>query len=421
MSVQAAGRGSSGFNAFLNPNDSFTYNPDDDGYKMKNLSASASWQWATGQELAAQYLGNHLDAPFDAGAGFDARTVTTLQEWSVTSRNRIAEWWTSQLTAGEGIDDSESQTGFGNFPFRTTQRQFLWQNNFTLPLGTLGVVLERRLERLTTDAPFAVTGRDTNSATGVYQLRQGDLALQGNLRYDDSNQYGSKTTGALAAGYKLTPAWRVTAGVATGFKAPSFNDLYYPDFSNPNLVPETSTNVEAGIYWNAVAGEARWELRAIGYHNKVKNLIVFQCDESFNCLPQNVADATLEGVTLGADFNWRSTRVTASLDLQNPTDDATGNLLPRRARSHGAIQLLQEVGPLQVGAEFIASSYRYDNAEVTRKMGGYGILNLTLQWPFAKSFSLLVRANNVFDKDYQLAADYSTGGATLFAGLRWQP
>jgi outer membrane cobalamin receptor len=29
--------------------------------------------------------------------------------------------------------------------------------------------------------------------------------------------------------------------------------------------------------------------------------------------------------------------------------------------------------------------------------------------------------NNVFDKNYELAADYSTGGATVFAGVRWQP
>ena len=54
-------------------------------------------------------------------------------------------------------------------------------------------------------------------------------------------------------------------------------------------------------------------------------------------------------------------------------------------------------------------------------MGGYGIVNLSLEWPFAKSFSLLVRADNVFNKNYELAADYSTGGATLFAGIRWQP
>jgi vitamin B12 transporter len=54
-------------------------------------------------------------------------------------------------------------------------------------------------------------------------------------------------------------------------------------------------------------------------------------------------------------------------------------------------------------------------------MGGYGILNLTLEWPFAKGFSLLLRGDNVFDKNYQLAADFSTGGATFYAGLRWQP
>jgi outer membrane cobalamin receptor len=31
-----------------------------------------------------------------------------------------------------------------------------------------------------------------------------------------------------------------------------------------------------------------------------------------------------------------------------------------------------------------------------------------------------VRADNVFNVDYQLAADYSTGGATVTAGLRWR-
>jgi vitamin B12 transporter len=420
-SLQAAGRRSNGFNAYLNPDNAFVYNPDDDGYRMENLSASASWQWAPGQEVAGQYLGNRLNAQYDGGPGFDERTVTTLQEWSVTSRNRIAEWWTSMLTAGEGIDDSESQTAFGNFPYKTTQQQFLWQNNFVLPLGTLGAIVERRLEHLDTNTPFAVTQRNTTSVTGVYQLRYGDLALQANLRHDDSSQYGGKTTGALALGYQLTPSWRISAGASTGFKPPSFNDLYFPDFSNPNLVPETSRNFEGGVYWNSRAGDARWELRAVGFHNEVENLIVFQCDALFNCLPQNVQNATLEGVTFGLDFSWRDTRVSASLDLQNPTDDATGKLLPRRAREHGAIQLLQALGPLTLGAEFVASSLRYDDAEATRKMGGYGILNLTLQWPFAKSLSLLVRANNVFDKNYQLAADYSTGGTTVFAGLRWQP
>lgn len=421
FSLQAGGRSSDGFNAIVNPSN-YSYNPDPDGFSTKNLSANATWTWDAGQELVLQYFGNRLNSQFDGGFPyFDDRTITTVQAWSVASRNRINDVWTSRLTAGEGSDDSVSQTGFGNFPFKTSQRQYFWQNDFTLPLGALGVILERREEHLATDADFAVTQRNTNSATGVYQLRYEAFALQANLRRDDSNQYGGKTTGGIALGYKLSPAWRVTAGVSTGFKAPSFNDLYYPGFSNPGLVPETSKNVEVGAYWNAVQGDARWEVRAIGYHNQVSDLIVFGCDANFNCLPQNVNRATLEGVTLGLNLTWRDTRVTASLDLQNPKDDATGNLLPRRAREHGAVQVLQQAGPVQLGVEFIASSLRYDDAADTVKMSGYGIVNLTVEWPFAKGFSLLLRGGNVFNRNYQLAADYSTGAATAYAGIRWQP
>jgi len=420
-SLQAGGRRSDGFNAIVNP-ENFSYNGDRDGFSTKNLSASGSWTWAAGQELAAQYFGNRLNSQFDGGApSFDDRTITTVQEWSVVSRNRINEAWSSAVTAGQGSDESVSETAFGNAPFKTTQRQYFWQNDFTLPRGTLGVILERREEHLTTDTDFVTTQRDTNSATGVYQLRYDAFALQANLRRDDSNQYGGKTTGGIALGYRLSPAWRVTAGASTGFKAPSFNDLYYPGFSNPNLVPETSKNVELGSYWTAAYDEVRWEARAIGFYNRVSDLIVFECDASFNCLPQNVDRATLQGVTLGLDLVWRDTRVTASLDLQDPKDDATGNLLPRRAREHGALKVLQQAGPVQLGVEFIASSLRYDDAADQIRMGGYGIVNLTLEWPFAKGLTLLLRGDNVFDKNYQLAADYSTGGATVFAGVRWQP
>ena len=47
-------------------------------------------------------------------------------------------------------------------------------------------------------------------------------------------------------------------------------------------------------------------------------------------------------------------------------------------------------------------------------------MNLTAQWSLAHGFSLFVRANNVFNKNYQLAADFSTGGAQVFGGVRWQ-
>ena len=250
-------------------------------------------------------------------------------------------------------------------------------------------------------------------------MRIDDHALQGNLRRDDSNQYGDKTTGSIAYGYRFAPAVRATAGYSTGFKAPSFNDLYYPGFSNPDLVPETSKNLEGGLYWNGNVDAATVELRAIVYRNRVSQLIVFQCDADFNCAPHNVNRATLEGMTLGLEARAdNGATLTASLDIQSPEDDVTGKLLPRRARRHGALTLGYPVGPVRLGAEVIASSLRYEDPDNLVKMGGYAVVNLTAEWALPHGITLFARADNVFDKNYQLAAGFGTGGATVFAGLR---
>jgi vitamin B12 transporter len=420
FSVQAGGRRSDGFNATTDAA-SFIFNPDRDGYESDDLGLNATLTFAPGHEATFQVLRNRLDAQFDGGPDFDDRTLTTLETWRVESRNRFHERWTSRLSAGESRDDSISKGAFGDFPFRTRQRQYAWQNDIGVPMGNLSLAIERREERIDEDAGFPVRERNTNSVTGVWQFRHEGHALQANLRHDRSDQYGGETTGALAWGWQFAPDWRFTASYGTAFKPPSFNDLYFPGFSNPTLEPERSRNVEAGLYWKRAFGDARVEARAVGWRNEVDDLIVFQCDASFNCLPQNVANATLTGVTLGVDASWRDTTLKASLDLQDPTDDATGHLLPRRAKQHGAVVLTQRFGPVRVGIEVVASAHRFDDAENLRRLAGYGIVNLTAEWQAGKGVTMFVRGDNVADRDYALASGFATGGAQAFVGVRWQP
>ena len=420
LTLQAGHRQSDGFNATTDPS-SFIWNPDRDGYDANDVGASATLTLAPGHEASARYLRNRLDNQFDAGPGFDDRTRTTLEVWQVGSRNRFADAWTSQLTAGEASDDSVSSTAFGDYPFRTRERQYGWQNEFVLPHGTANLAVERREERIDEEAGFAVTRRDTNAIVGVLQFARSDHTLQANLRHDRSSQYGGQTTGAIAWGYRLAPQWRVTASYGTAFKAPSFNDLYYPGFSNPGVEPETARNVEGSIHWSGQQGEWRMGARAVAWYNKVDQLIVFQCDDAFNCAPRNVDRATLAGVTFAGDAAFGGTSIRASIDLQQPEDDATGSLLPRRAERHGSLVVGQAFGPAQLVVEMIASSYRYDDAENTRRLGGYAIVNVSAEWLVGRGVTLLARGDNVFGKDYALAYGYATGGARAFVGVRWQP
>ena len=418
-SVQVAGRRSDGFNAIANPAN-FAYDPDRDGYRNGSASAHGALEFAPGEALSVQYFRSRLDSRYDGGDNFDDRTVTTLETWQVASGNRLAAWWNSRLSAGEGSDRSVSKTGFGDFPFETHQRQYAWQNDLTLPAGALTLALERREERVGSDAGFPVTRRDTNAVTAIYRLESGANGVQANVRRDDSSQFGGRTTGALAWGYRFAPGWRVAASAGTAFKVPTFNDLYYPGYANPGLRPETSRDVEASLRWNAHAGEASWRAQAVAFRNRVDDLIVFQCDANFACRPNNVADATLEGVTLYGDLDWRGTSLHGSVDLQSPTDRASGRLLPRRARRHAVVSLAQQVGHARLVVEIVGSSERFDDAESQRRLGGYGLLNLALEGPLDARTTLFVRGDNVLDRNYELAADFATGGARVFGGVRWR-
>lgn len=416
FALQAGVKRSAGFSAIGNPaNIDFTPNRDD-GYRNDNGSASATLRFAPDQELSLQVLRSRENAQFNDGTGFDARTITTLTSYAVASRNRLATFWTSRLEAGEGDDDSVSQTGFGTSPFKTRQRQYTWQNDFTLPQGALSIALERREERVDNDAGFPVTARNTNSAVAVWQWRDGPQALQANLRRDDSSQFGGQTTGAIEYGYALGGGFRTSASYGTAFNAPTFNDLYYPGFSNPALKPETAHNVEAALRYAGGGISAG----IVAYDNRVRDLIVFECDAEGNCAPQNVANATLRGVTLELQAHVGELAVKASADFEEPEDDATGNLLPRRSRRHASVGILRTWQALRVGVELIASSARFDDAADTRRMGGYATVNITADYSLPAGWSLFARLDNAFDKHYQLAADYNTPGASIFAGVRYR-
>jgi vitamin B12 transporter len=138
-----------------------------------------------------------------------------------------------------------------------------------------------------------------------------------------------------------------------------------------------------------------------------------------NSCAYNVNRATLEGFTLGSDTRIGNLNLRASADFQDPRDDTTGKQLQRRAKRHASVAADYEIGPVAVGAELQGSGERFDDAANTRRLGGYGLLNLYTSWHVSRDWSLLLRVENVADKRYELARNYRTTGQTWFAALRY--
>ena len=131
----AAAKKSNGFNAIVEPGELLLQRRPRRLREPERLGERGAHRGRTGRSSPRSTSAAGSNNQFDGGPGFDDRTITTVETWQVASRNRLASFWVSRLSAGAGIDDSVSQTAFGDFPFKTTQRQYAWQNELTLPLG----------------------------------------------------------------------------------------------------------------------------------------------------------------------------------------------------------------------------------------------------------------------------------------------
>jgi vitamin B12 transporter len=408
-----------GYNA-TRPTISFDrYNPDDDGYRNTNVSAKLSHRFGDRHEIGAAVLHSDGRTGFDNGPATDDRTEQTLSTVSVFSRNRLAERWESLVRLARGRDDSES---VGAFPdrFRTDQDQALWQNTFRLDGQSIVAGLEYLGQKVDATTAYDANKRTVRSAFAGYVGEFGSHALEANIRRDDNSQFGSPTTGSIAYGFQVAQGARLRAAYGQGFHAPSFNDLYYPGFGNPDLKPERSRSGEVGLQ----VDRASQRFTATAFDNRIEDLIVFFYDPATQVFgPANLAKARIRGMELAWDGRIADVRLRAKGTFQDPQSEDTGKQLPRRARQFGSVLASRGFGAWTVGAEVVASSHRFETADEApaSRMAGYAIANLTLSWALARQWQADLRWNNVTDKDYEQVQGYRTPGSNVFLSLRWTP
>jgi vitamin B12 transporter len=418
-SLQAANQRTHGFSA-SNPKVSYgSYNPDRDGYRNTSASGSLAYSFARDQEVGLKFLYADGWNDYDSGATSDYRQDVRLSAFNLYSLNRVNRVWMSTLRVGQSVDDSHDyRDGQDNGKFRTRQTQYQWQNDFRLPVGSALLALERLEERISTSGDYDRDKREIDSIVAGWSGNFAGHRLQFDLRRDDNSQYGGKTTGFASYGYQFSEAWRANVSYGTAFKAPSFNDLYYPGYGNPDLKPETSKNKEIALHYQTGAHHASVTV----YQNDVKDLINYVYNPvTYIGGPENVDKARLRGVTLAYDGSLWGLDVKVSADFQDPRDRERDKLLRFRSRRHGSLAVGQRRGAFDWNLEWQLSDKRYQDQANTQALGGYALVNLQAGYRFAPDWSAFVRANNVFDKKYTFNYGYNTDGANFFVGVRYAP
>ena len=431
LAASASREKSDGVSA-VRPGDRFgNHNPDHDGHTLDSLQAQVGITPWAGQRLGLTLLHTDLDAQYDASeflppsfAQDNTPDFRNRQKTDVAAfdwRGTLAADWVASARVSRSVDDLRSG-GTQPDTFKTTRdhaaAQLAWQ---TGAIGRLTAVLEQTEEAAESTSYKADVSRRTSAGLLALDGQAGGVSWQADVRYDDIGGTGSQTTGRLGGALALAGGWRVRALAGTSFRAPSFNDLYFPGYGVPTLRPEEGASVEAGLNWASGATQAA----ATVYRNKVRQLIVYESDRN-SCPPDpsfdfgcaaNVDRATLEGVTLSAAHRAGAFGLQAQLDFLEARDDLTGERLQRRAAHQASLAGDWTSSDWTLGAAVLRLGERPDGGQ---RLAAETTLDLSALWKVAPRWSLQARLRNATDRDIQPALDYQGLGRQAWLVLRFE-
>lgn len=397
-----------GFNALK------TSDPDKDGYKNSSISANYKHQFSKQSYLTATFMRAEGNNQYD-----DRFTITNIVEadfvQQATGVNYVVaplEDWQMSLKVNQSQDQSSNfKNGAGNGTFNTTRDTVSWQNDITLSdafLLTAGVDYQN--DKVDSTTAYDKSTRD-NKGYFIQQQWFGDSNdILAAIRTDDNEAFGNHTTGNISWGTNLNNGLRLISSYGTGFKAPTFNNLYFPSSGDPTIKPEKSRSYEIELRGKDTT--TQWAINL--YRTEISNLIVYPAP---TYQVTNLDRATIDGLEMNATFQQADYNTRVELAFLNPINAVTKKVLPRRAKYTAKINIDQNTGNWRSGLELIIKGSRYDNTNNTTELSGYALVNLNTRYPLSKKWMLRGKIHNLLGEKYQTVSNYNSERLGVYVSI----
>lgn len=399
-----------GFSA-TNENNSY-FDPDDDGSDHTDLLLELGTKPT--EELSFKWNTNYTegDIEFDDGE----------QKQKLLSSSIVGTYKTDSLSSELILATSRDQSSFmgSSDNYETNRVSVAWQNSYQVnsELLMLGGVDWANDDVSESTTKYTETSR---SNLGVYTsglYSKDKVQAEMSLRVDDNEQYGDYTTWQVSSGYQLTPIYRLSAMAGTAFKAPTFNDLYYPasqwgDSANPNLTPEESLNYEIALDVNLSLADFRIAL----YQNEISDLISRSSSTGKN---ENIAKAEIKGIELVGEFATGALFHSASIDVMDTENKDTGKELVRRSKYSAKWNVSYTYYDWNFDLSYLYRGESYDDAVNNTKLDAYSLVDFSTHYYITDNLIARGKIANLFDEDYETSYGYNTQERSYYAGLNYK-
>lgn len=384
------------------------YDLDDDPYRNSAISLRAETALNESVELFVSLLRTDGKADWDGGGKPFTESDTTLAviggHFSLASLDSKLQY--SRYKQDYYSDDAvEAMSLFAYGDGSTLRDQLSWENSYEFRKGTrLNFGVDYAVESAGYDTHFGryeTRDRDLFSGYLNAQVEVGSVQVQGGVRHDQDDQFGSELTGDGGVAVWLSDTLKLSATYGEAFKAPSGNDLYYPGYGNPELQPEHSRSVEVGLDSYTDSAVVSFHV----YETKARNLIRYN-PEIYG--PENIAQVKVQGAELRAGTELAGIQAGLGLAYQKTRDELTGTELAFNPRQVLTLDLDRKWQRYAAGITLYAQGRQYDAQGNT--MAGYGDLALRLSYELTDEIRLRARVDNVLDRDYIHSPGYNNEG-----------
>lgn len=401
-------------------------NPNGYGYRNTAVNARLGHKFDNSAEVEAFFMRAEGTNQYDVlSLGDPNKREFVNQVAGLSGSMDIMDKWRSSLRLGQTQDDQSNfatQTLISKYD--TSRWNASWLNQVALSKDhqlTLGS--DYRLDQLQSTQQFNKNSRYDYGVFGeLHSKIFNSHFINASLRWDDNQAFGGIVTGNLGWRFNWDYGLSAFASFGSAFKAPTFNDLYYPldsygNYGNPNLKPESSKSFEVGM-----AGKhdiLQWELRA--YHTNIDNLIIWApiAPNSYSDSPSNIGKAQIDGLEaqIGAQLlGWQNK---LNMNMLSPWDKNNDAKIPGQAGQTLSYDVSRSFGDFDLGSKLLAQSSRYSGLQNTEGVGSYLTVDLRTAYHIDKNWLLSAKLNNLLDKQYQTVYGYNTFGRNFFVTISY--
>lgn len=406
-------------------------NIDKDGYQNLNANLFGGYRFMDKHELSVFYWQSQSEVDFDSSFSTEVYPVSdNLQSaGNIQLDLQVSNTYQTKFSVGHSQD--KAKIAVYSSEFNTYRNTLYWQNDIRLVETILvNAGLDYEATRMGGTTEYEEDSRDVLAGFVQLHYHNNKFDVQAGSRHDNNSAFDNISTQSFSSAFNFSDTQRTFISWNEGFRAPTFNDLYYanlgnpdyPNSGNPDLLPEQSETLEWGLKGKFDDIDLQFSL----FKNTIENLIDWAPseDEPFNWRPQNIAKANIKGAEFIASFLLNEWNMDTGFYYVDPKDHDTNRPLANRAKLKLTLDAHRAWQKFSLGFLLKAQSTRYSNydpfAGTQKKLPGHATVGVYASLDVFRQLQLSIKLNNLFDKNYRLNELYNEDGFNGSIKLNYQ-